>query len=805
MTDRIAKQKANTEAMMDAGVRKTTFYPLVAESLAMTEDEPAQIRRAKALVYLLDNVKLEVFPYELIGGSILGMWPVDPVQPTYEEVLERAETIIQNHINPPDDGTDFIPPGGGFFRRRTRERAKGTAPMMRARFALMARDHYDANVPYMMMQKAIKEMQERYADSDEITSQEIALVLEQNFQYDYGRDVMERIYTLPWSVANHLALNYERVINTGFGGILRQIEDYLEKTKDDPEKQEFYSCCKMAVEACIRYIKRYAAEYAKHADSEEDPQQAVWYREIAQVLDKVATEKPDTFREAIQLVWITHLIQNTQLGSALSFARFDQYMYPFYKKSLDKGEITFEEARNLVASMFLKINEPKMRTVQSMILAGVTPDGRDGANEFTRVVLAAAREVRLPYPNIALRVSKISPPWIMEEAIETIRLGFGMPQLVNEEHWVEKFMSLGHPEPIARQFYNMGCVENLIAFKHAGWLAVPNCFVSYPHMLDEILQEYKDGKYEFETFEELMDVMYDRIRTTIRSLKVGPDYKFMTLRGYDPLGSVLTDGCLEKGVDLFQGGAEVAGHCPVGGVGLATAVDSLSAIRHLVYEKKMLTLDELIDIVHNNYEGAEDLRQYILNNVPHYGNDDDSVDQLAVNLFNLLTKEVFDLNDGTIPEKYVSSFFSYTQSVSLGEVTGATPDGRKSGDPLSDGLGPAQGRDICGPTRLLASLLKLDYSYLTGALATNIKVNPTIFGTRGGIMAFKSMLETYLKKGGPQIQINFVRQEDLIDAQQNPWKHRNLVVRIAGFCEYFIYLDRNQQNEIIQRTAHEVA
>ena len=792
--------------MMDAGVRKTTFYPLIFESLTSTKGMPHQVRRALALEYLLDHVNLEVFPHELLGGSILGMWPVDSVQPVYADVLHQAEIFIGNHINPVEGQSGFVPPGGGGMRREKGERAKGMAPMMKARFALMARDHYDANVNYLMLQKVIKEMQDKYADCDEINTQEIARLLEDSFQYDYGKDVMSTIHGLPWTVANHLNLNYGRVINTGYGKLLSQIEAYLFKTKDNPEKQEFYSCCKIAVNAAIRYIRRYAQAYLTASSSENDPERSAELIQISDVLFKVATEKPDSFREAIQLVWITHLIANTALGSALSFARFDQYLYPFYIRDIERGAITFEKAKELVCCLFLKVNEPKMRTVQSMILAGTTPDGRDGANEFTRVCLAAAREVRLPYPNIALRISKkLSPDWLMDEAVDTIRLGFGMPQLVNDEHWVNRFMALGHPEEISREFYNMGCVETLIADRQAGWMIVPNCFVSYPHMLDEILTDYREGKISLRTFENLIDVVHDKVHETIRNCKVEKGYRFMNLRGYDPFGSILIDGCLEKGMDMFKGGAEVAGHIALGGVGLATAVDSLAVIKKLVFEEKKLTLDELIDAVHSNYEGCEDLRQYILNTVSHFGNDIEEVDEIAVNLFNTFTTEVFNLNDDTIEEKYVSSYFSYTQSVSLGEVTGATPDGRRSGEPLSDGLGPAQGRDTRGPTRLLDTLLKLDYSKLNGALATNIKINPTLFNTKSGIAALRNMLLTYLDNAGPQIQVNFVTQEELLDALVNPYKHRNLVVRIAGFCEYFIYLDMNQQKEIIQRTMHEIS
>ncbi|MGI6576865.1 MAG: pyruvate formate lyase family protein [Eubacteriales bacterium] len=801
MENRIAKIKAQVEALMDAGVRKTTFYPLIAESLTETGDLPTQIRRAKAMEYLLDKVKLEVFPYELLGGSILGMWPVDPVQPKYEDLLVQAEQFVEEYMNPPEDSGEPT-----YFygrRRRPYTPAIGTAPMMKSRFALMARDHYDANVDYLTLQKLIKEMQAKYADDDRVEDYEIAKVLENRFQYDYGEDVMEKVLGLPWTAANHLNLNYDRAINTGYGAVLEQINGYLEENKDDPEKQEFYNACKIVIEAAIRYMKRYARAYADAAETEPDAERAEELREIASIIDKVSTEKPETFREAIQLVWLTHLIANTGLGSALSFAKFDQYMYPFYKRDIELGRITFEQARDLVCMLYLKCNEPKMRTVQSMALGGLNAKGESTANEFTKVCLAAARVTKLPYPNISLQVSpKKSPDWVMDEAMETIKLGFGMPQLVNADSWMKAFLDLGHTPENACNFYNMGCVETLIADGCAGWLIVPNGFISYSQLLEEILEEYKAGKIDIKSFDELVELMIDRIKLAVSQRKVPADYQFMNLRGYDPFGSVWIDGCLEKGKDMFHGGPAVPGHIPITGCGLANAADSLATIKTLVFDSKKYTLDQLIEIVRNNYDGHETLRQYIKSNIPHYGNGIDWIDEIAARMFNTFTSEVDALNDGTLKEKYVNSFFSYTQATSLGEVTGATLDGRKKGQPISDGLGPVQGHDTKGPTSLLNSLLTLDYKYLNGALATNLKVTASLFSTKGGIAALKSLLMTYLEQGGPQIQINFVKPEELIDAKVNPYAHRNLVVRIAGFCEYFIYLDDKMQDEIISRTAY---
>jgi len=495
------------------------------------------------------------------------------------------------------------------------------------------------------------------------------------------------------------------------------------------------------------------------------------------------------------------------MGSAMSFARFDQYMHPFYKKDTEAGLITDDEARELIVNMILKINEPKMRTVQSMALGGTTPDGRDAANDLTRIILEAAREVRMPYPNISLRVaSDLTPDWVYDEAIETIKFGFGMPMLVNDDVWIKNFMSLGYPAEYAREYYNMGCVEMMIQNRQALWLSVPNGSVTFPVILDTILTEHIDGKLDLNTFDEIITEMKTRIKTHVKSIG-GESAKQHIEKtnefAYDPFGSALIYDCLDKGKDMYHGGSELPAQIAVSGTGLGTAVDSLSVIKTIVYDRKELNLADLVKIVNSNYEGNELFRQKMLNYAEYFGNDDNAVDEIAQTLFLTATQSVHALNDGTLEDKFVNSYFSYTAHVSFGETLGATPDGRKAGEPVSDGLGPVQGKDTGGPTKLFNSLLKLDYSHLTGANATNLRISPSFLSTKTGVSAFKNLIKTFLSNGGPQVQINIVSHEDLIEAQINPAKHRDIIVRIAGFCEYFINLDFSQQNEIIMRTEHE--
>jgi formate C-acetyltransferase len=788
---------------MDAGVRKTTFYPLIAESLAKTLGEPQQIRRAKAFAHLLDNVKQEVLPHELLGGSILGMWPLDPAVPDFETQYKEAQQAVNDFIQGKQKGGS-----AGISFEAT---AGKTRP---GRFALMARDHYNANIEYSRLQNITARLKREYEGSDKITPQQIAQTLELAFQYDYGEEEMRLIDELPWISANHIHLNYEMIINNGYGRLRKQVEERMAACADpegnlrptgsaeEPVRKEFYEAALISVEAAIRFIQRYSKTFEEAAIAESDPERKEELMEIGKLLAKTASEKAGSFREAMQLMWITHIIANAGMGSALSFARFDQYMYPFFMEDMDSGKITEEEVRELLCCMMLKVNEPKMRTVQSVILGGTTPDGKDASNELTRLFLEASRRVKLPYPNIAVRVAEgLTPEWVYDESVKTIKEGFGMPMLVNDDIWVRNFMALGYSAELARDYYNMGCVEMLIQKKCPGWMSLPNRII-YPRLLKDLLDACRRGEVEFNSFNDLEETFLDCVRKEVRGFKLVKDYVFPVSRGCDPFGSLFVEGCLESGRDMFRGGAELPVHIAINGMGLATAVDSLMAIKTLVFDRKSITLDELIRAVDSNFQDYERLRQNILNTVTHYGNGDEEADALAARIFEACTAEVFKLNDGTIPQKYVSSYFGYTNHVAVGEVTPATPDGRLAGEPLSDGLGPGQGRDVEGPTRFFNTMLNHNYSYLNGALATNIKINPSLFSTQGGTMALKNLLKAYLQNGGPQVQINFVSQEDLIDAQKNPQKHRDLVVRIAGFCEYFISLDVNQQNEVIMRTEH---
>jgi len=790
MRERIAKLRDHIGQLNDAGVRRTTFYGLVADSLRLTVGEPRPIRRAKAFAHLLDRVDQVVLPHELLAGSILGMWPVAEGLPPYEARRREAIEVLDR------------------FLRDKRETGRQTGG--RRWGSMMLRDHYDANVSFADLQRLIAEMAGRYAGAD-ITHREIGVLLEGHFQFDYGEETRRLFRELPWAAANHLDLNYGRVVRRGLSGIHAEILERL-SAAGDRERRTFYESARIAVEAAIRFIERYAQTLLDWREMPGvDAARAAELAEMAAICRAVAARPPETFREALQLTWLTHVIANIGGGSALSFARFDQYLYPFYARDV----LTAEDARELLSCLWLKVNEPHMRTVQSLCLAGVRPDGGYGANELTRLCLEVCREVAQPYPNVSVRVCSATPAWLWDEIAATMQAGIGHPMLLNDDVWVPNFERLGFPPEAARDYYNMGCVEMMIMGQTAEWRGPGG--VDLPGVLELV---FRNGETNLagdtgpqtgtldslRTFEQFLDACIAQIRHRVRQNRAAAERQDAWNRGtrYDPFASALLDDCLERGLDLYQGGSRFPPIRPMVARGIATIADSLVAIKRLVFDERRLTLAELWDVLEADFEGHETLRVELERRLPAFGNDEAEVDAIAARVLAAYTDAVHALNDGSLPGVFVTGMFSYTSHISIGEVTAATANGRRRGEAVSNGIGASQGKDVRGPTATINSVTALDHARITGACAFNLKLTPSLVRREEGADALKGLLKTYVAQGGCQIQVTVVDQQDLRDAQERPERHRDLIVRVAGYSEYFNNLDRQLQDEIIARTAHAV-
>lgn len=804
-TPRIAAMKRQVQALNDAGIRTSRLYLNLAASLKTTVGEPQNIRRAKALVYHLQHIDLPVYDAEQLPGSVTGMWPVDVQRNQVEYAQLRAEAVeaLDAYFATRREDQDK---DGSFSAREGLSFEESTA-ISKLRFgSLMARDHYDANIRFQDLQKLIEEMTQRYAPRFRFENWEIGSVLEKYFQYNYGEDTMAILRENGWNSANHTHLNYRMLVQRGLQSVIDEIDARLADAVEE-EKRQFYISCGIVMRGVSDFIFRYAAAVRQAAQPCGGERRAE-FLEMARVMEKISCQKPENFTEAIQLVWMIQLVGNLFGGSALSLARFDQYMYPLYRQDIESGAITLQRVRELICALFLKLNEPKMRTVQSLCLGGVrVEDGKDACNDLSKICLEVMALLKTPYPNTSARIDPAqTPDWFYDEIVRTVKAGCGQPMMLNDAVWIDNLASLGMPIEWARDYYNMGCTEIMIQGKDSNWIT--GGMILLPELLNQQIADSVAHGEAYADFEAFFAAYLKRIEDACDAYgEVGRRaIAAQRERNCDPFASSLIEGCLESGTDYFKGGSLCGDPCAIPAQGLGTVADSLAVIRRLVFERGAMTLSQMKEILDQNFEGCEDQRILFAGAAPHFGNDDDYVDALACRIFATYTAAVRRQNENRPPRtRFVDNVFSYNMHITLGEGLSATANGRRAGEAISDCIGPSQGCDSQGVTAMLNSMLKLPNGDVTGAHALNLKLSPSMVRDEAGTRALIQLLKVYLREGGPQIQINYQNPEDLRDAQKHPERHRDLVVRIAGYCEYFVNLDQRLQSEIIERTLHETA
>lgn len=799
MNQRIKDLKENIQNLNDAGVRKTYLYQYVAESLNETEGEPIQIRRAKAFAHVLETVEQQVLPYEKLAGTMLGMCPLYENVMSKEEQHNYAEKVIEEYLTKKKQDQDFD--GSIQFGEGHAKSFEDDFTSKKSRWSLMSRVHHDASIEFKDLQQVISDMEEKYKDAD-IEDYEIGRELERAFKIPYDEKMKKTYNDLPWFLGNHINLNYGKMIRKGFDKLIAEVKEYLSKAQE-PEKKEYYEAALIAAQAGSDFIKRYAEtlrNYKEQAEISETRKQEI--EVMAAICEKTATKPADTFYEAIQFTWMLHIIASMQGGSALSFARIDQYLYPYYEKDVKAGRIDAEEAQELLSCLWLKVNEPKMRTVQSVTLGGITREGKDASNELTRICLQTAADVGMPYPNIGLRVNKENPDWLYTQAVETAKAGCGQPQLLNDDVWITNMKKLGYSEEDANDYYNMGCVEIMVPGKQPNWGVCEA--IAFPVLIENVMKEWKKNPEKIQTFDDFMNLYYAEVDEAVEADYQDAVKKKATMKDqcYDPYCSLLIDGCLENGKDMLQGGSECPMHWSVYAYGIGTVADSLCAVKKFIFDEKKITMEEMYDALQHNFEGYEEMQAMLLKETPSYGNGIDEVDDIANDVLSHFNEVVMDLNKKAKTDKFVSTLFGYFFHIYHGEIAGATPDGRMKGEAFSDSMGPSQGRDEQGPTRLLNSVLHLNDDLVTGGYALNFKINPSFLNEEKGEKAIEQLLKAYIENGGPQVQIYTTNMEDLKDAQIHPEKHRDLIVRVGGYCEFFVNLDKVLQTEIINRTLY---
>lgn len=605
----------------------------------------------------------------------------------------------------------------------------------------------------------------------------------------------------------------------------------------DPEsidKYCFYNAVLIVLEAVRNFANRYSVLAKDLAEKELNQERKIELLEISRICSKVPYEPAETFQEAVQSVWFIQLIlQIESNGHSLSYGRFDQYMYPYYDRDIKNGTIKESEALELLTCLWIKtltINKVRSQAhtlssagspmYQNVTIAGQTIDKKDAVNDLSFLVLKSVAQTRLTQPNLTVRYHKNINKHFLDECVEVMRLGFGMPALNNDEIIIPSFMDWQVKEEDAYNYSAIGCVETAVPGKW-GYRCTGMSYINFPRMLLCTMNNGVDltsnkrftkgyGYFtEMESYEELLKAWDKTIREITRYSVIVENVidKASERDVPDILCSALTDDCIARGKTIKEGGA-VYDFISGLQVGIANMADCLAAIKKLVYEEKKITRQELWNAILDDFSSPENkkIQEMLIREAPKYGNDDDYVDQLIVEAYDSYIEEIEKYpntryNRGPIGGIRYAGTSSISANVGQGMSTMATPDGRNAFEPLAEGCSPAHNSDKNGPTAVFKSVSKLRTNKITGGVLLNQKMTPQMLSTEENRQKLELLIKTFFNRlHGYHVQYNIVSKETLIDAQKHPEKHKDLIVRVAGYSAFFNVLSKKTQDDIIGRT-----
>ena len=623
-----------------------------------------------------------------------------------------------------------------------------------------------------------------------------------NHAKDFTSKIGERIFR---TNKDHYAPNYEKLLNVGVDGILAEIDSSLKDHAGDEKKFETLSAMKTAFSGFIRMIENYAEKARALRDNAEYNKEHLDF--IASNCEAIAKGRPQTFAQALQLVWFCHTAFLLEGRAAMALGSLDRFLYPFYKRDVEAGILTKEHAVELLENVFIKL-EPD--NVVNICIGGTDKDGKCIINDLSYCILWAVKNCNVPGPNLSLRVTADTPDEFMDEALKSIGTGLGYPALMNNDINVAALKKYGYADDDVHNHVMVGCIENFITGKQPPWsdgrFDTPAFF---EYLLNDGISRFRSNvgydtgdiqgitsMQEFmKRFEAQLDYGVKEYCTLFNARNNSINQEYYA----EPFLSCFCDDCIGRGLDINCGGSIYPSVHGVGVMGIGTICDSLAAIEKVIFTDKYATLEEIRDALNSNFEGYDELRKKLLA-APKYGNNDDFVDKYAIWLVDYMSKlfSKYKTRDGG--GIYIA-MASNVSNIYAGETIAATPDGRKQGEPLSDAASPTYGRDINGVTSTLASVSKPDYTAVACGSVVNHKFSPSIFvdGTRGKLL---TLIRTYFARGGQEIQINATSRKILLDAMENPESYKSLVVRVSGFSDYYTRLAKGVQLDILNRTQH---
>ncbi|MDS0527983.1 glycyl radical protein [Clostridium sp. SHJSY1] len=766
---------------------------LMTESYEYHADKPMVLRRALCLENILKNMSIFIEEDTLIVGNQASSNRSAPIFPEYamDWVVDELDEFEKR------DGDIF------YIDEESKEELRKIAPFWEHK---TLKDRGLAGIP-----------------------------AESRIFYDLGIIKAEGNIT---SGDAHIAVNYEKVLKFGLINYKKRTEKKLKELDitdyRNLKKSYFYRAILIVLDAVEEFAKRYSDLALELSEKEKNPSRKAELLEMSRILNKVPYYPAETFHEAVQSLWLVHLIlQIESNGHSLSYGRMDQYLYPFYKEDLEKGKINEDSATEILANLWLKtftINKIRSWShtrfsagsplYQNVTVGGQTIDKEDAVNSLSYLILKSVAQTKLPQPNLTVRYHKGLSDGFMKECIEVVRLGFGMPAFNSDEVIIPSFIEKGVLEEDAYNYSAIGCVEVAVPGKW-GYRCTGMSFLNFPKSLLIALNDGVDiesgtklcegvGHFkDMTSFDDVMDAWDKIIREFTRHCVVIDSAVDLAIEEVtaDVLCSALTDDCIERGLNLKEGGA-VYDFISDLQVGIANLGDSLAAIKKCVFEDNSITTIQLWNALINNFEGEEGnkIQDILINDAPKYGNDDDYIDLLLRDAYDIYIDEIKKYKNtrygrGPIGGCYYAGTSSISANVPQGAGTLATPDGRKAGEALAEGCSPSHGMDQNGPTAVFKSVSKLPTHDITGGVLLNQKVTPQMLAKQGDRAKLILLIRTFFNRlEGFHVQYNVVSRDTLIDAQKHPENYRDLIVRVAGYSAFFNVLSKQTQDDIIERT-----
>lgn len=769
---------------------------LATEAYKKNQNQPNVLKRALMLQNILDKMSIYIEDKTLIVGNQASSNRDAPIFPEYtlDFVMNELDTFDKR------DGDVF------YITEETKEQLRSIAPFW--------------------------ENNNLRAKAGALLPDEVRVFMETGF---FGMEGKMN------SGDAHLAVNYPKLLEFGLKGYKKRTikaKESLDLTKPESiEKYHFYDAVLIVIDA----VKNFANRYAKLAEAmaeTADTKRRAELLEISHICSKVPYEAAESFKEALQATWFIQLIlQIESNGHSLSYGRFDQYMYPYLQADLERENITENEAVELLTNLWIKtltINKVRSQShtyssagsplYQNVTVGGQTRDKKDAVNQLSFLVLRSVAQTKLPQPNLTVRYHADLNKDFMNEAIEVMKLGFGMPAFNSDEVIIPSFIKYGVAEEDAYDYSAIGCVETAVPGKW-GYRCTGMSYMNFPKTLmiamndgiDPVSgQRFTQGHGHFkdmQTFADLEKAWDKTVRELTRMSVIVENAIDLGIEKEVPdiLCSALTEDCIGRG-QTIKGGGAIYDFISGLQVGIANLADSLAAIKKLVFEEEKITQEELWEALMTNWasQRSQEIQQMILHEVPKYGNDDDYTDRLATKAYDSYIDEIKKYPNtrygrGPIGGIRYSGTSSISANVGQGRTTMATPDGRQAWTPLAEGCSPSHNMDQNGPTAVLKSVSKLPTEDIVGGVLLNQKVNPQTLVKEEDKQKLIMLIRTFFNKlNGYHIQYNVVSRKTLVDAQKHPEKHRDLIVRVAGYSAFFNVLSKATQDDIIERTEHAI-